>query len=88
MHKKVVLPDEIKSLRPLECYAKIAHHQPFKLHFDLSKRPFVNAPVQSKINKNYQMGQKHLQDDSEQPKTRPQQKWLPGVPQNRSGVRL
>lgn len=88
-HKKVVLPDEIKSLRPLECYAKICHHQPFKLHFDVSTRQIIHAPVKSCINKNYQIGKTCVDGTFiKQKETDQSPQWLLGVPQNHHEARI
>lgn len=54
--RKVVLPDEIKSLKFLHCYAKLGPHLPFKFEFEVSNKKRINEPALSKINHNYVVG--------------------------------
>lgn len=79
-HKKIVLPDEIKSLRPLQCYAKLSHHQPFKIEFDISKRQIIHASIQSKTNKNHIIGLNFSQKADVTKEQNSQDKWLLAVP--------
>lgn len=87
--KKLVLPDEIKSLKPLECYAKLCHHQPIKINFAVTNRTRINLPAQSKINKEFIFGQnKKVIEDKFPLETKPQEQSestqihmpLPGLP--------
>lgn len=54
--KKVVLPDEIRSLKSLLCYAKLCHHQPFKMEFEVTQRKRIQEPARSVINHDYIIG--------------------------------
>lgn len=48
--KKIVMGDEVRSLRTLQAYAKLCGHQPFQIRFDIKNKPRVFAPAISKKN--------------------------------------
>jgi len=79
--KKVVLPDEIRSLKNLECYAKLCHHQPFKMEFAVTKRERIQEPAQSKINHEHVIGKKApTKEIAPETEVIEAPQWLPGVP--------
>lgn len=79
--KKVVLPDEIKSLKSLHCYAKLCHHQPFKLNFEVKNRPRIQAPAKSQINYGYVIGaEKKTPSIPTKQEANDASVWTPGTP--------
>lgn len=73
--RKVVLADEIKSLKFLHCYAKLGPHLPFKMEFEVFPQKRRNDPAISKINPEYVIGKEHIQIKEGDPKK-------DGVPQS------
>lgn len=63
--KKVVLPEELRNLKTLQCFAKLCHHQPFKMEFEITKKSQINEPAISKINPDYRIGRSCNIDNNE-----------------------
>ena len=57
--RRIILPDELKSLRSLQCYAKLGPHSPVKMQFQIQNRKRVNEPSISKINPEYVVGKEN-----------------------------
>jgi len=48
--KKIIMSDEVRSLKTLEAFSKLCGHQPFRIRFDLKSRPRLMRPAISEKN--------------------------------------